>query len=537
MVDHARARRLAEADHADRRRGPGARGQGPAADDGDHHGHAGDGRPARRHRLLHGARARRSTPIPTPRGRRRARQRHRRAALQGRARARASGTRPTLAFVADACPTRRGGWRSCSPAPASRTRRWPAAPSARSTRANPTPTAHRASPRRTTTEHRQFPRSAHARGVGGYAPSGLLDPSRGASWPPTPYGPPPMCSPTPPTSPCWPTCSPTPIRSAARSPSASRCSGAARRCGWPSRRPTTMPETLRPLDVLGLVVPPSAGARRARRRGGVRRRRARPARPARRPAFDAGPRIDHDRPPRHRTPASATSSCSTRTPRPRSSSSTGVLAALGVPARRRRRPLPLRGPRHRHRWASARPGQAAHRLAAELIAAGVEPTTLVRHACSTPTRSRGSPRWPALLDGCVLEPDAAGGFGLVHTAVPAADVARFRPGRDRQRHRHRAHRGRGRGRARAQAGRASAVVGVDAVEGAGRRVAGGGAARRRRAPGGGRVHAATARSARCCPRCAPRSLRTPAARLLGATRGPGKSPSRPPGALRLRCTS
>jgi bifunctional oligoribonuclease and PAP phosphatase NrnA len=71
-------------------------------------------------------------------------------------------------------------------------------------------------------------------------------------------------------------------------------------------------------------------------------------------------------------------------------------------------------------------GEAAHRLAAELVAAGVEPTTLVRPLLDTHPFA-----WFAALaralDGCVLEPDAAGGLGLVHTAVPAADVAHFRP--------------------------------------------------------------------------------------------------------------
>jgi len=70
-------------------------------------------------------------------------------------------------------------------------------------------------------------------------------------------------------------------------------------------------------------------------------------------------------------------------------------------------------------------GQSAHRLAAELVAAGVEPTTLVRSLLDTHPFA-----WFAALaralEGCVLEPEAAGGLGLVHTAVPAADVDRFR---------------------------------------------------------------------------------------------------------------
>lgn len=71
-------------------------------------------------------------------------------------------------------------------------------------------------------------------------------------------------------------------------------------------------------------------------------------------------------------------------------------------------------------------GEAAHRLAAELVAAGVEPATLVRSLLDTHPFA-----WFAALaralEGCVLEPEAAGGLGLVHTAVPAADVHQFRP--------------------------------------------------------------------------------------------------------------
>lgn len=70
-------------------------------------------------------------------------------------------------------------------------------------------------------------------------------------------------------------------------------------------------------------------------------------------------------------------------------------------------------------------GAAAHRLAAELVSAGVEPEALVRPLLHTHPFG-----WFAALaralDNCVLEPDAAGGRGLVHTALPAADVDRFR---------------------------------------------------------------------------------------------------------------
>ena len=70
-------------------------------------------------------------------------------------------------------------------------------------------------------------------------------------------------------------------------------------------------------------------------------------------------------------------------------------------------------------------GESAHRLAAELIAAGVQVAPLVRALmCSHPHA------WLAALgrtlERAVLEPDAAGGLGLVHATVPSADVDRFR---------------------------------------------------------------------------------------------------------------
>lgn len=70
-------------------------------------------------------------------------------------------------------------------------------------------------------------------------------------------------------------------------------------------------------------------------------------------------------------------------------------------------------------------GAGAHRMAAELIEAGVDADALVRPIMDTHPHG-----WLAVLgsalDRCVLEPDAAGGLGLVHTTVAAADVARFR---------------------------------------------------------------------------------------------------------------
>jgi bifunctional oligoribonuclease and PAP phosphatase NrnA len=70
-------------------------------------------------------------------------------------------------------------------------------------------------------------------------------------------------------------------------------------------------------------------------------------------------------------------------------------------------------------------GAAAHRLAAELIEAGADPHTLV-----TPIMDTHPFPWlkvlAELLQDAELDPTAAGGFGLVHTVVPADRVARFR---------------------------------------------------------------------------------------------------------------
>jgi phosphoesterase RecJ-like protein len=70
-------------------------------------------------------------------------------------------------------------------------------------------------------------------------------------------------------------------------------------------------------------------------------------------------------------------------------------------------------------------GESAHLLAAELVAAGVEPEPLLRPMLDTHPFT-----WFAALSralaGCVLEPEAAGGLGLVHTVLPAFDVASFR---------------------------------------------------------------------------------------------------------------
>jgi phosphoesterase RecJ-like protein len=70
-------------------------------------------------------------------------------------------------------------------------------------------------------------------------------------------------------------------------------------------------------------------------------------------------------------------------------------------------------------------GSAAHRLAAELVDTGLDAEALVRPIMDTHPYS-----WlaslGAALERCVLEPDAAGGLGLVHTVIPGTDVRRFR---------------------------------------------------------------------------------------------------------------
>lgn len=70
-------------------------------------------------------------------------------------------------------------------------------------------------------------------------------------------------------------------------------------------------------------------------------------------------------------------------------------------------------------------GPAAHRMAAALLETGLDPESLVRPMMDTHPHA-----WldalGAALQRCVLEPDAADGLGLAYTVIPAADVARFR---------------------------------------------------------------------------------------------------------------
>jgi phosphoesterase RecJ-like protein len=71
-------------------------------------------------------------------------------------------------------------------------------------------------------------------------------------------------------------------------------------------------------------------------------------------------------------------------------------------------------------------GPHAHRLAADLIEAGVAPAQLTRPLMDTHPFD-----WLAALGGivagAVLDPAAAGGLGLVHAVVPLEATARFRP--------------------------------------------------------------------------------------------------------------
>jgi bifunctional oligoribonuclease and PAP phosphatase NrnA len=70
-------------------------------------------------------------------------------------------------------------------------------------------------------------------------------------------------------------------------------------------------------------------------------------------------------------------------------------------------------------------GASAHLLAADLVAAGIDPEALVR-----PLMDAHPFAWLAalgrVLQDAVLEPDAAHGLGLVHAFVPLEDTVRFR---------------------------------------------------------------------------------------------------------------
>lgn len=70
-------------------------------------------------------------------------------------------------------------------------------------------------------------------------------------------------------------------------------------------------------------------------------------------------------------------------------------------------------------------GAAAHRLAAELVDAGVVPVDLVSAIMDSHPHA-WLPVLGQVLERCVLEPAAAGGLGLAHATVSARDVSRFR---------------------------------------------------------------------------------------------------------------
>jgi bifunctional oligoribonuclease and PAP phosphatase NrnA len=186
--------------------------------------------------------------------------------------------------------------------------------------------------------------------------------------------------------------------------------------------PERMPESLVPLDVLGLVVPPEQV----------------PAAPELLVACDAA------EPSRLGTLAGRLSTAGTSVMLDHHASNPGfgdvqvldpqaeatvvlayeVLAAMGVP---------LDADVARCLYAGLvtdtsgfrRAGASAHRLAAELVAAGVDPEGLVRPLMHTHPYA-----WlealGRILQNAVLEPDAAGGLGLVHACVPLEDTTRFR---------------------------------------------------------------------------------------------------------------
>lgn len=186
--------------------------------------------------------------------------------------------------------------------------------------------------------------------------------------------------------------------------------------------PEAVPETLRPLDVLGLVVPPSAvparpplvvacDAAEPSRLGALVDRLAAAGTSimidhhASNPGFGDVQVLDAD--------AEATVVLAH-----------GVLRAMGAEidadvARCLYAGLvtDTRGFRTA--------GAAAHRMAAELVEAGVDADALVRPIMDTHPYAWLAVLGRALQD-CVLEPGSAGGLGLAHTVIGAADVARFR---------------------------------------------------------------------------------------------------------------
>lgn len=186
--------------------------------------------------------------------------------------------------------------------------------------------------------------------------------------------------------------------------------------------PEAVPETLRPLDVLGLVVPPSQI----------------PERPELLVACDAAEpsRLGSLR---HLLDAAGTT---VMIDHHRSNPGFGDVRVLDpgadatvVLARRvlRAMSVPLDADVARCLYAGLvtdtrgfrTAGADAHRMAAELIEAGVDPEGLIRPIMDTHPFD-----WLAALGSVlarsVLEPAEAGGLGLVHTRIEADEVARFR---------------------------------------------------------------------------------------------------------------
>jgi bifunctional oligoribonuclease and PAP phosphatase NrnA len=186
--------------------------------------------------------------------------------------------------------------------------------------------------------------------------------------------------------------------------------------------PDDVPETLRPLDVLGLVVPPSevpdapellvaCDAAEPSRLGSLAGRLA---------TAGATVMIDHH--------ASNPGFGDVQVLVPEVEATVvlvhRVLAAAG---------LPLDVDVARCLYAGLvtdtrgfrTAGAAAHVMAAELLATGLDAQALIRPIMDTHPHA-----WLAVLGAalqrCVLEPDAAGGLGLAHTVLPLADVRRFR---------------------------------------------------------------------------------------------------------------
>jgi phosphoesterase RecJ-like protein len=71
-------------------------------------------------------------------------------------------------------------------------------------------------------------------------------------------------------------------------------------------------------------------------------------------------------------------------------------------------------------------GEEAHRIAADLLAAGVDPEAVVGPIMDTHPYG-WLPTLGEVLQRAVLEPEAGEGLGLVHACVPLEDVSRFRP--------------------------------------------------------------------------------------------------------------